>query len=403
MTALSLFAVLLGLAACLSAVPAVVLLIEVFVAVAKGPLRLAWRGDDDVPGRGRIAVLIPAHDEALGISRTIASVSAQLSPGDRLLVVADNCKDLTASVARAAGASVVERHDPVRRGKAYALDFGVRQLHADPPDCVIIVDADCRLVPGSIDHLAFACARTRRPAQALNLCQVPDGVTRVGARFAQFAFVVKNQVRPRGLAWLGVPCALTGTGMAFPWDLLAETPLASDDLAEDMMLGSHLVARGLGPVFVESARVDSDFPSSVEGEQSQRRRWVHGHLQTLLQRVPRLILGAFVHGRPMQLAHALDLAVPPLAMLLMLQLMLAASAGVLAVVGGSVVPLAWATFAIASTMLAVLVAWWRFGRDLLSGAMLWMAPVYMLRKVPLLLGFLFARQVGWQRTRRDGE
>src|SRR5438105_1471528 len=74
--------------------------------------------------RPRCAVLVPAHDEEAGVGRTLEAVRAQLAPGDRVLVVADNCADRTAAVAAAAGADVAERRDPARRGKGYALDFG---------------------------------------------------------------------------------------------------------------------------------------------------------------------------------------------------------------------------------------------------------------------------------------
>src|SRR4051812_20708976 len=59
----------------------------------------------------RLAVLIPAHDEERDIATVIASLSAQAYPRDRFVVavIADNCQDRTAEVARAAGAVVYER------------------------------------------------------------------------------------------------------------------------------------------------------------------------------------------------------------------------------------------------------------------------------------------------------
>ena len=90
-----------------------------------------------------------------------------------LLVVADNCTDDTAAVARISGSEVVERRDSERIGKGYALDFGLRHLDSDPPDIVVMVDADCRLAEGAIDRLAAACANTARPVQALYLMTCP--------------------------------------------------------------------------------------------------------------------------------------------------------------------------------------------------------------------------------------
>ena len=75
------------------------------------------------PSRLRFDVVVPAHDEEAGIERTVRSLLALDWPAHRyrVLVVADNCSDRTAERARAAGAEVLVRDDPTRRGKGYAL------------------------------------------------------------------------------------------------------------------------------------------------------------------------------------------------------------------------------------------------------------------------------------------
>src|SRR4051812_41266503 len=78
--------------------------------------------------RPACAILVPAHNEEAGIAATIRNLLPQLAPGDRIVVVADNCTDATEAVARTAGADVVNRSDPVRRGKGFALDFGLGHL-----------------------------------------------------------------------------------------------------------------------------------------------------------------------------------------------------------------------------------------------------------------------------------
>jgi cellulose synthase/poly-beta-1,6-N-acetylglucosamine synthase-like glycosyltransferase len=95
--------------------------------------------------RQPVTVLVPAHNESRGLLPTLANIQSQFQPGDLLLVVADNCTDDTATLARTVGAEVVERNDPAKRGKGYALDCGVRHLNSKPPGIIIIVDADCRL------------------------------------------------------------------------------------------------------------------------------------------------------------------------------------------------------------------------------------------------------------------
>jgi glycosyltransferase involved in cell wall biosynthesis len=109
----------------------------------------------------------PHTTKSRGILETLEDIKAQLIAGDRLVVIADNCSDDTAALAATVGADVVERHDPTRIGKGYALDFGLRHLSADPPQIVIIIDADSRMSPSAIDRLTMACAR---PADLFKRC-----------------------------------------------------------------------------------------------------------------------------------------------------------------------------------------------------------------------------------------
>ena len=93
--------------------------------------------------RPTVAVLIPAHNESLVITETIQSVMPQLIAGDQLLVVADNCSDETARIAKKIGVNVIERSHETKRSKGYALDFGLQYLREIPPKIVVIIDADC--------------------------------------------------------------------------------------------------------------------------------------------------------------------------------------------------------------------------------------------------------------------
>jgi cellulose synthase/poly-beta-1,6-N-acetylglucosamine synthase-like glycosyltransferase len=128
-----------------------------------------------VPGTPphRTAVLIPAHNEGAGILPTIRDVQAQLGPNDRILVVADNCTDDTGAIVQAAGVEVTIRTDPTRRGKGYALEYGVRQLGLNPPDVVVIMDADCRLGGNALRYLSDRAMASVRPVQSLYFMLAP--------------------------------------------------------------------------------------------------------------------------------------------------------------------------------------------------------------------------------------
>src|SRR5262245_33473073 len=142
-----LLTVVAGLLAALVAV----FCLEIIAAIVTPYLRRVPRPSHGI--RQRVAVLVPAHNESAGLLPTLTDVQSQLRSGDRLLVVADNCTDDTAAVAAAGNAEVTERHDPDLCGKGYALQWGIRHLGFDPPEIVIIVDADCRLVDGTVDEL----------------------------------------------------------------------------------------------------------------------------------------------------------------------------------------------------------------------------------------------------------
>src|SRR5690606_9575507 len=118
------------------------------------------------PGDPRVAVVIPAHNEELLIALTVSAVREKIAPASRVLVVADHCSDETAEKARLAGAEVIERCDLTRVGKGFALAHARDHLSSDPPDAVFILDADCQIVSGRLDALAYEAMTRGEPVQA---------------------------------------------------------------------------------------------------------------------------------------------------------------------------------------------------------------------------------------------
>ncbi|HDS1681433.1 TPA: glycosyltransferase [Pseudomonas putida] len=392
---LTLLGGLLVLAALLLLLPALLLFTQVVLACLPAPVRVTRQGK-----RARVAVLVPAHNEATLIASTLASIRPQLREGDQLLVVADNCTDQTASLARAAGAQVVERQDQQRRGKGYALDFGVQHLRQSPPDVLIIIDADCQVGADALEQLARCCVDNGRPAQALYLMHAPAGAG-LKVQVAAFAWRVKNLVRPRGWARAGLPCQLMGAGMAFTWQDLSAVNLATGHLVEDLKLGLECAALGKPPLFCPEAVVNSHFPTSQEGLSIQRKRWEHGHLGVVLAEGPKLVGHALARGNWPLLGMAMDLLVPPLALLSLLLTVLFVVTWLAFGLFGLLLPALLATLALGLLGTAVLLAWARFAREVMPFSVLMYAPFYAARKIPLYLGFLLKRQVDWVRSKRD--
>lgn len=392
--AFSLLVVLAGLLV----VPVAVFFVEIIAAVALPQRQFTRRADYNT--RRRIAVLVPAHNESTGILTTLEDIQRQLRPGDTLLVVADNCTDDTAAVARAGGATVIERHDPTKIGKGYALDLGLRHLVLDAPEIVIMVDADCKVEAGAIDQLASTSAATGRPVQALHLMSSPSG-SLVNHQVAEFAGRVKLWLRPRGLNALGLPCLLMGTGMAFPWDVIRLANLTNGSIVEDLKLGLELSEAGYPPIFCATACVKSEFPSSVRGARIQRKRWEHGHINMILKDVPRLLLLAIARQNLGLLTLTLDLAVPPLSLLGMLLFGVFVVSALSILLGFSSTAFTISTVCLMVFLLAVFLAWLKCGRDVLPAAAVLSIVPYVIGKFGLYGQALSGRaEAQWNRTDR---
>jgi cellulose synthase/poly-beta-1,6-N-acetylglucosamine synthase-like glycosyltransferase len=376
-------------------IPLSVLVLESLLALL--PARKGRRGSREV--RPRCTVLMPAHNEEAGIAKAVLALLPQLDPADRLVVVADNCTDRTADVAHSLGATVVERQDPGRRSKMFALDYGVRSLEHDPPDVVVVVDADCLVPPGGLGRLVREAVNSDRPVQAAYVMAEPQGAS-PRDRISAFAFRYKNVVRPLGLARLGLPCLLTGTGMAFPWAILRAAPLAHSKLADDFNVSVDLTLAGHAPKFCQDVQVISELPPSGRAAYGQRKRWEQGHIQCLLSAVPRLLWGALRQRRLDLAGLALELSVPPLSMLFLFW-----AGAVCALLfswqaGGSALPAAvlggWGW----GTLCAILASWMKFGRRQLPFTQILAVPLYVIWKLPIYLSLPFRPQRAWLRTER---
>jgi len=386
--------ILIGLAV-LAVVPVVVIALESLLAL------LPYRSKSSVfeGTRPRCAILVPAHNEEGGIESNIAGLRAQLQPGDRVIVIADNCSDATAERARQAGATAIERQDAERRGKGYALAFGIEHLVSDPPEIVVIIDADTRVHPQALEHLVRAAGSRNSPIQGV----FTDAPQARGPReqWSAFALTFKNFVRPFGLYRLRLPCLLAGSGMAFPWGILRKAELGSGNIVEDMKLGIDLAVAGHPAGYCPEARFESDDAPSLAAAGQRRTRWEHGHVRTITSQGPRLLAAAFYRCSPRLFALALELAVPPLTLLFLgLFVLLLGAAGWL-LLGGSELPLLILTTGASSGVFSILLAWMKFGRRLLSPKILCLLPIYVLWKIPIYLKLIIAPERKWIRTERN--
>jgi cellulose synthase/poly-beta-1,6-N-acetylglucosamine synthase-like glycosyltransferase len=189
--------------------------------------------------------------------------------------------------------------------------------------------------------------------------------------------------------------------MAFPYPTIRKATLATASLVEDLHLGLELAADGHPPVFCAFALVTSQFAASADGAASQRRRWEHGHIVTILQRGPGLLAKAIISGNIGLLALTLDMTVPPLSLLAVIVGSILTANAVSALLGFGSIALIISAVSFASFVACVILAWAKFGRDVLPASAIWSIPFYVLSKLGLYGQLLRGRSTArWVRTDR---
>jgi cellulose synthase/poly-beta-1,6-N-acetylglucosamine synthase-like glycosyltransferase len=349
----------------------------------------------------QVSIIVPAHNEATVIGSTLETLTSALKPQDSLIVVADNCNDSTAEIARAKGAMVIERYDSENRGKGYALDYGIKFLTSQAPDVVIIIDADCTVHPNAIARLTECAIATQKPVQATYLMTTAKSSKSSKELLAEFAYLMRNLVLPLGLKNLGQSCSLKGTGMAFPWHIISKANLANGHIVEDLKLGLDLAIAEDSPIFCPEARVTSYFPQQSQATKSQRTRWEHGHLEMIRTYLPLLVKETVCQKRFDLLINALDLCVPPLSLLVVIWLGVMTVSSLFTLVGASWIPVIISATAGLCFLTAILTAWSGFATEILPLNQLLTVPFYVLKKIPVYLQFLIKPQNIWIRTERD--
>ena len=377
-------------------IPCFVFFLECFAAFVSSKQDLKLTEVD----RPKTTVLIPAHNEAEQIKEVLEVLQQQITEKDSIVVIADNCQDDTAELARSTGVTVLERENKSDRGKGYALDYAMQRIKDDPPEVLVILDGDCIIKPDTIKNITCKAIATGRPVQSTYLMEQPEEPS-LKDNVSMFSIKIKNLVRLLGLNRLGWHSLLTGSGMAFPWSLIERVSLAGSKTTDDMQLTVDLALTGSTPVFCEDAFVVGRLMKD-KAATSQRSRWEHGHLEMILVEVPRLLEAFIKTGNFAALGLALDIFIPPLSLLVIIWLVLMVITWLpVVVLRTSMIPAILATIAGAFLISGIFLAWIRFGRSDISLKSLIVIPFYILSKIPIYLKFIVKPQSRWLKTERD--
>ena len=250
------------------------------------------------PKPHRYAVLIAARNERSVIGELIDSINAQDYPAHliNIFVIADNCTDDTALIARSRGAVVYTRRDRVHVGKGYALNFLLERIATDYPagtfDAFLVLDADNVIAPNYITEMnktfsdGYGIITSYRNSKNYGDNWISAGYALWFLREARYL----NNAR----MLLGSSCAVSGTGFLFSGEILARCGGWNFFLlTEDIEFSIDNVVRGEKIGYCDTAVLYDEQPTSFRQSWRQRLRWSRGYLQVFSRYGGRLMRGIF--------------------------------------------------------------------------------------------------------------
>jgi cellulose synthase/poly-beta-1,6-N-acetylglucosamine synthase-like glycosyltransferase len=262
----------------------------------------------------RFAMLIPAHNEEAVLGTLLASLRQLDYPPELvdIQVVADNCTDDTAAIAREAGAFVHERQDTSNVGKGHALRWLLGQVEAmgRQYDAYVVIDADTEVSPNFLQVMAAQLQAGHSIIQSRY--RVQNGHESWTSGLRSVAFALFNHLRPLGRTVLGWSSGLKGTGMCFSASVVQQFGWDSFSLTEDVEYHVRLVTAGLRVTYAPEAIISSSMPTTLKQAQSQQMRWERGRLELVRRYVPGLLGGALRTGNTALFDAAMEIMVPPL-------------------------------------------------------------------------------------------
>lgn len=231
----------------------------------------------------RFMAIIPAHNEEAVVGNLVESLKNQTYSKELydIYVIADNCTDNTARVAREAGAIVYERFDSTKKTKGYALQWFLDQkIKEDAPyDAFFIFDAD------NIVDKNFIKAMNKKLCQGEDVVQGYRDIKNPSDSWvtAGYAIFYWTMHRFYHLARynLGLSPLLNGTGFMVRFDVIKPNGWDTETLTEDIEFSLKRIIKGKKLGWATDAIVYDEQPVGFRQSWSQRTRWSVGHIQCI--------------------------------------------------------------------------------------------------------------------------
>lgn len=349
-----------------------------------------------------LGVIIPAHNEEDGIASTIASIQQCNYEQDllKIIVLADNCTDNTATAARQAGALCLERTDPDQRGKGQALDWFLKTQrdHYQDVDGLSFVDADVCCHPDLFRELSASLSHPEvQVVQGFN--GVANPLVNWRTALITAAFNVFNHLRMAANNKLFGTAMLKGLGMAFETSVLTKYGWPAHSVVEDVEFSLLLLDEKINIHYNPAAIITSEMATTKTQADGQRSRWEGGRFQLAVKLLP--ALGTRVIKGEFRFLHAfMDLFVLPLALLVIILFLWI----------GLAFWLAPSTLPVLLGLLVLILFYVASGQlQRRMGVKHWLylsaAPLFIFWKLLLYAKMLLPknRNGGWQRTKRNSE
>ena len=231
----------------------------------------------------KFMAIIPAHNEENVIKNLVESLGEQDYPKDLydIYVIADNCTDATAEIAKQAGAKVLKRFDEAHKTKGYALNWFLKQKIEENAD----YDAFCVFDADNIVDKNFLKNMNKKLCQGEEIVQGYRDIKNptdswIAGGYAIFYWMM-NRFYHLARYNLGLSPLINGTGFMVKFDIVKPNGWQTITLTEDIEFSLINIAKGRKLGWATDAIVYDEQPVHFDQSWSQRSRWTVGHLQCM--------------------------------------------------------------------------------------------------------------------------
>mgnify|MGYP000268696571 FL=1 len=242
----------------------------------------------------RFMAIIPAHNEEAVVGNLIESLKKQNYNKDLydIYVIADNCTDNTAKVAKEAGAIVYKRFDETKKTKGYALNWFLQQKIEEnaPYDAFFVFDADNIVHPDFIKNMNKKLCQGEDVVQGYRDIKNPTD-SWITAGYAIFYWTM-HRFYHLARYNLGLSPLLNGTGFMVRFDVVKPQGWDTKTLTEDIEFSLKRIIKGKKLGWATDAICYDEQPVGFVQSWSQRSRWTVGHIQCIHEYTKKLAIAA---------------------------------------------------------------------------------------------------------------